>query len=89
MHEESFEIVIKGTLSAPLTNGIEANRGFAVTQTENGRTHFVGRTPDQARLHGMLDELQRLGIEIISINAVSSTSDPTGSDENSKGAPPL
>jgi hypothetical protein len=68
MITDSFEIVIKGTLSPPVA---AAFPGFTVTRVEGGRTHLVGPIRDQARLHGLLEVLGGLNIELISVNPVA------------------
>jgi hypothetical protein len=45
--------------------------GFAVTRVERGRTHLVGPIQDQAALHGLLETLAGLNIELISVNPVT------------------
>jgi hypothetical protein len=65
---ESFEIVIKGTLSPTVA---AAFSGFVVTRIEGGRTHLVGPIQDQAGLHGLLETLGGLNIELISVNPVT------------------
>jgi hypothetical protein len=65
----SFEIVVRGRLSPTLTAAIE---GFEVSRFEKGLTHLVGWVPDQARLHGTLEMLRDLNIELVSLNPKSS-----------------
>lgn len=65
---ESFEIVIKGTLSPPVAGAFS---GFVVTRIEGGRTHLVGPIQDQAGLHGLVETLGGLNIELISVNPVT------------------
>jgi hypothetical protein len=65
---EQYEIVIKGTLGPALA---AAFPGFTVSFIENGRTHLVGPIDDQARLHGLLEVLGGLNIELISVNPVT------------------
>ncbi len=62
---ESFEIVVKGRLSPSL---IEAINGFAVSRCDDGETHLVGWVQDQARLHGTLEAIGDLNIELVSLN---------------------
>jgi hypothetical protein len=38
------------------------------TYVEGGRTHIVGEIIDQSQLHGLLDRIANLGIELISVN---------------------
>lgn len=73
----TYEVVITGTLSEGLTVGIEAAQHFSVSHVDQGETHFVGWVADQARLFGLLDAFQRLGIEVISVNPI--TTDSKGS----------
>jgi hypothetical protein len=65
---KSFEIVVKGRLSPTLTAAID---GFEVSRCEHGLTHLVGWVPDQPRLHGTLELLRDLNIELVSVNPVS------------------
>jgi hypothetical protein len=65
---ETYEIVVKGTLSPAL---VAAFDGFTVSRADHGLTHLVGWVPDQARLHGLLDLLRDLTIELVSVNPVS------------------
>jgi hypothetical protein len=64
-----FEIVVKGRLSPTLTTAIE---GFDVSHCERGETHLVGWVADQARLHGTIELLRDLNIELVSVNPVRS-----------------
>ena len=64
-----FEIVVKGRLSPTLAAAIE---GFEVSCCDRGLTHLVGWVPDQARLHGTLELLRDLNIELVSVNPVPS-----------------
>jgi hypothetical protein len=65
MPPESFEIVVKGRLSPAL---IAAFDGFEVSRCDHGETPLVGRVPDQAALHGTLEMLRDLNIELVSVN---------------------
>jgi hypothetical protein len=70
---ELYEIVIKGTLGPAVA---AAFPGFTVTYIEHGRTHLVGPIEDQARLHGLLEVLGGLNIELISVNPVTPSETP-------------
>ena len=67
MSSESFEIVIKGTLSEPVLELID---GFRIHRVEHGETHLVGTVPDQSRLQGILTIFGNLNIELISVNPI-------------------
>ena len=66
---QTFEIVVKGRLSSAL---VAAINGFEVTNCEHGMTHLVGTVPDQSRLHGTLELLRDLNIELSSVIAIGS-----------------
>ena len=86
MVAKSFEIVVKGRLSPTLTAAME---GFEVSCCEHGLTHLIGWVPDQARLHGTLELLRDLNIELVSVNPAPSNqpapSSPRG--ETNEGDP--
>lgn len=65
MGPQRFEIVVRGRLSPTLTAAID---GFECCRFEGGMTHLVGWVPDQSGLHGTLDVLRDLNIELISVN---------------------
>lgn len=65
MSAQSFEIVVKGRLSPTLVAAID---GFEVIGVEEGRTTLVGWVPDQSRLHGTIELLRDLNIELVSVN---------------------
>jgi hypothetical protein len=62
---QSFEIVVKGRLSPTLVAAID---GFEASGVEDGRTTLVGWVLDQARLHGTIELLRDLNIELVSVN---------------------
>ena len=68
MGAETFEIVVRGTLSPSLVAALD---GFTVSRIENGMTHLVGSILDQAQLLGVLEGLRDLTIELISVNRVT------------------
>jgi hypothetical protein len=67
---ETFEIVVKGTLSPALVAAID---GFTVSSSDRGLTRLVGTVPDQARLLGLLENLRDLTIELVSVNPLPHT----------------
>jgi hypothetical protein len=64
----NYEVVVKGRLSPTLIDAID---GFEATHNEDGSTHLVGWISDQSRMHGVLEVLRDLNIELISINPAS------------------
>ncbi|MET1044282.1 MAG: hypothetical protein ABWX59_09220 [Microbacteriaceae bacterium] len=67
MRPQRFEIVVKGRLSTALESAVD---GFEVISVEGGQTHLEGWVTDQAKLHGTLETLASLNIELISINPI-------------------
>jgi hypothetical protein len=63
----NYEVVVKGRLSTTLIAAID---GFEPIRNEDGLTHLVGWIGDQSRMHGVLEVLRDLNIELISINPV-------------------
>lgn len=69
-HAESrrYRIVVTGRLTprfAAAFDGLVVEEG-----APSGRTGLVGRFADQAALHGMLDRLWELGIELEELRAL-------------------
>jgi len=62
---QSLDIVVKGRLSL---TPIAIFDGFEVSRCGRGETHLVGWVPDQAALHGPLEMLRDLNIELVSVN---------------------
>ncbi|MGP0029037.1 MAG: hypothetical protein ACLPVF_00860 [Acidimicrobiales bacterium] len=58
---------------------VAALDGFDVSHVDHGLTYLVGWVPDQARLHGVLELLRDLNIELASLNPVPSQ-DPLPGD---------
>lgn len=80
MSSQSYEIVVRGRLSPPLVGAID---GFTVSAVRDGLTHLIGWVPDQARLHGLLDMLGGLNVELVSVNLLSPQSDDAAGRRNS------
>jgi hypothetical protein len=58
---------VRGKLGPEL---VAALQGFTVEAAPDGCTRVVGPIPDQARLIGLLDMLDQLHIEVVSVNPV-------------------
>jgi hypothetical protein len=61
---QKFEIRVKGLLDHSWSARLE---GLTITHTEQGETVLTGPVRDQAALHGLLDRLAGLGLELISV----------------------
>jgi hypothetical protein len=60
-----FEILVAGRLDESFAAGLEAE--VAQDDISEG-TILSGRLVDQSQLYGILDELQRLGIEVLRLD---------------------
>ena len=67
------EVVVRGKLGPDL---VAALHDFAVEPSADGCTRLVGTIPDQARLLGLLEMLDELHIEVISVNPVPAREAP-------------
>jgi hypothetical protein len=65
-----IEVIVRGTLGPDL---IAALAEFTVEAVPDGCSSVVGRIPDQARLLGLLEMLDELHIEVVSVNPVAGT----------------
>lgn len=61
-----YRIIVKGVLSESFASVFD---GLSVEPLA-GRTSLEGDFTDQSQLHGVLDRLRGLGIELVSLNAV-------------------
>jgi hypothetical protein len=59
----SYEIRVKGRLSGPLLAAFEGMRSWV----EPVETVLHGSVQDQAALHGLLDRIQALGLELVEV----------------------
>lgn len=66
-----FEIVVRGELSQRYLPAFE---GMTLS-THDGRT-TIGPVIDQAHLHGLLNRIGDLGIELISVNPIPEPAPP-------------
>jgi hypothetical protein len=61
---QQFEIRVKGQIDRSWSARLE---GLTITHTGQGETVLTGPVRDQAALHGLLDRLAGLGLELISV----------------------
>jgi hypothetical protein len=64
--QTSYEIRVKGRLSDTVTNAFE---DFTAS-VKPAETTLRGELRDQSELHGLLDQLQSLGLELIEVRRV-------------------
>jgi hypothetical protein len=68
-----YEIRVKGRIGKSVLSRFE---GFEA-EVEPAETILRGAISDQAALHGVLDRIQGLGLELVEIRRVDKTRDPT------------
>ena len=71
MHENPtqpsrYRVVVRGRLGEHLTSCFE----HLEVESLAGESSLTGTFADQAQLHGLLDRLRDLGIQLVSINRV-------------------
>ena len=62
-----YEIRIKGHLDQSWADWFD---GMTISHEANGETLLTGPLPDQSALHGVLNWLRDLGVQLISVNTV-------------------
>jgi hypothetical protein len=60
-----YRIVVRGELSQRYSTAFD---GMSLV-AEDGQTVITGPVIDQAHLHGLLDRISDLGLELVSVNA--------------------
>jgi hypothetical protein len=63
---QSIEIRIKGQIDQGWSEWIG---GLAISYTEQGDTVLTGQVRDQAALHGILDKLSNVGMQLLSFSS--------------------
>ena len=72
MTSRSYELVVRGEIGdrfAPLFDGLRLER-------VSGTTVVSGVVRDQAHLHALLERVQELGLELVSLNPTSADHRP-------------
>lgn len=62
----NYEIVVRGELSRRFSTAFDG----MVLVAEDGQTIISGPVVDQAHLHGLLNRIRDLGLELVSVNAI-------------------
>ena len=73
----TYRIVVRGELDARfayLFNGMQMER-------VDGTTVLTGRVIDQAQLHGFIERLEELGLELLSVEQIEASRDEPGDVE--------
>ena len=66
MGPTNYRIVVRGELSQRYTPAFE---GMTLA-TGDGQTAIIGPVTDQAHLHGLLNRVSNLGLELLSVNVM-------------------
>ena len=74
----SYQIVVRGELSQRYSTAFE---GMAL-EAEDGQTTITGLVVDQAHLHGLLNRVRDLGLELVSVNAALALPPPATDSPN-------
>ena len=67
--QDSFAIRIAGRLDARWATWFD---GLSVTNEDDGTTTIQGPVADQAALHGLLQKVRDLGLELVSVTRLQS-----------------
>ena len=65
-----YEIRLEGQLDQRWSDWFE---GFALTNESDGTTTLTGHVIDQAALHGLLRRVGDLGVTLLSVNTITSS----------------
>jgi hypothetical protein len=71
--EKVYRIVARSELGEWYASAFEGMR----METKNGRTILTGEVKDQPHLFGILDRLNGLGLELLSVQALSEADHPS------------
>ena len=63
----TYEIRIEGLVDELWTDWFN---GMAITYVDNRETILLGELPDQTALHGVLDRIRDLGLDLISVKRI-------------------
>lgn len=69
-----FRVVVRGRLSERIAGGFE----HFELESHGGESSLTGTFADEAQLHGLLDRLRDLGIQLVSVNPVDPCDQPGG-----------
>ena len=62
-----YRIVVRGVLDASWSEWFD---GLTVTPQANGESWLAGPVADQAALHGLLDRIRDVGLELLSVEQI-------------------
>lgn len=68
--QEVYQIVVKGHLDSEWSDWFD---GLTVTMLDNGETILSGPIVDQAALHGVLIKIRDLGLPLVSLTRIETS----------------
>lgn len=68
--QDEYLLIVRGELDRRLDHLFEPMR----VERTPGRTVFIGSVIDQAHLHGVLEQIAGLGLDLLSVEQVTSAS---------------
>jgi hypothetical protein len=75
-----YTIVVRGELGPRFGSAFGAMKVCA----SGGRTYIVGDVVDQSQLHGILDRIRNLGIELISVQPTAEAKESPSAGEEAE-----
>jgi hypothetical protein len=81
----SYRIVVRSELSARYSRAFEG----MTLHSCNGQTAITGPVVDQAQLHGLLDRIRDLGLELVSVSATPEPTTDPSADPTVHPMPPV
>jgi hypothetical protein len=87
MSPRRYQIVVVGELSRRFARAFEP----MAMCCGGGQTAITGMIVDQSQLHGLLDRVGELGLELVSVTAIADEDPPAGAQrrrDDSAGSPP-
>jgi hypothetical protein len=72
MGPKRYRIVVAGELSRRFTSAFDG----MTMQCGGGHTTITGIVVDQSQLHGLLDRIGELGLELVSVNTIADEDPP-------------
>ena len=74
-----YEIRVKGHMDLSWADWFD---GLAISHQDHGETLLSGPLTDQAALHGLLNRLRGLGIELIAVNPIGDADTKYGEESD-------
>ena len=74
----TYLLVVRGELDARFAYLCE---GMKMERTE-GTTLLAGRVRDQAMLHGLIERIEELGLELLSVQQIATSQPGSGQERN-------